>query len=714
MGKWEDVLAIFASSAQTSLVDRGAVAGKDVKWPPGDGNGDRQIYSEWKTSGQEGMPHDAWWGWNFHYTDGYDIKRYGCLTYGINFDYSTINAGSPFDRWQHEFLNILSPLRNPPFANDRVDLGAFMRVAKAHEQVRLVLDDWAAKTKAWVDEVDAPDGDWQGSAAGAFHTVLGAYYGEIASFRNQLADNGVEAALNGVLPQLQTSLDILHIGFTNWRNTRLYHPALALQDALADAMRTATVEVRYIQQLTPAEYDAALKSSHLSSAETASDLTFKVTSPLGDPDTKEFWEKVVVRAKELWLGNLGSLDNEATRALIFLETAYTTLSNRFNASHPRVEMRMPPPVAPKVDVPPGTGGAGAGGKDDPTKDIKDDINNIKQDLGGGSGNKDFKLDGGGGGGSTGGIGGIGGIGGNTGNTGAGAGGSGAKPPTSLPKPPEIGIGGGGGGGSTLPGGGSTLPGGGTGVPGGGPTLPGGGSWTGGVGVGGGVGSGGRNVVVPPGSRVTEDGRVVDSEGRPVLDSRGNPMVVGRDYTIAPDGTLLDGQGTPVTQSRQALDDLGRNYLDRGDDLLAPNDFGFGASGIGGSGLLGSGGGAGGSLLTGPGGISPITGAVAGTNARGFATGGDPTTLKAAADAATERIAAERAARAAAAEQAALNGSRVNTTGGTGMPPMMPPGGMGAGGAGGANEKDRQRTTWLAEDEEVWGTETGAVEGVIGR
>ncbi|UUU44123.1 hypothetical protein [Streptomyces sp. NBC_00162] len=49
-------------------------------------------------------------------------------------------------------------------------------------------------------------------------------------------------------------------------------------------------------------------------------------------------------------------------------------------------------------------------------------------------------------------------------------------------------------------------------------------------------------------------------------------------------------------------------------------------------------------------------------------------------------------------------------------PMMPPMSPGAGGAGGQPNqgKDRQRTTWLTEDEEVWGTDTGSVSGVIGR
>jgi hypothetical protein len=41
------------------------------------------------------------------------------------------------------------------------------------------------------------------------------------------------------------------------------------------------------------------------------------------------------------------------------------------------------------------------------------------------------------------------------------------------------------------------------------------------------------------------------------------------------------------------------------------------------------------------------------------------------------------------------------------------GGGGAGGAGGG-QAERQRNTWLAEDEEVWGTDPEAPPGVIGR
>jgi hypothetical protein len=47
--------------------------------------------------------------------------------------------------------------------------------------------------------------------------------------------------------------------------------------------------------------------------------------------------------------------------------------------------------------------------------------------------------------------------------------------------------------------------------------------------------------------------------------------------------------------------------------------------------------------------------------------------------------------------------------GSGMPPMMPPGsGQGLG------KKERERTTWLNEDEKVWGLDDGVGAGVIGR
>ncbi|MCL9796328.1 hypothetical protein MXD58_018895, partial [Frankia sp. AgKG'84/4] len=51
--------------------------------------------------------------------------------------------------------------------------------------------------------------------------------------------------------------------------------------------------------------------------------------------------------------------------------------------------------------------------------------------------------------------------------------------------------------------------------------------------------------------------------------------------------------------------------------------------------------------------------------------------------------------------------------GSGMP-FMPMGGMGAGQAGQGQSRERQRNTWLTEDEEVWGTDPECAPAVIGR
>ncbi|MFF9321706.1 AAWKG family protein [Streptomyces sp. NPDC014735] len=68
----------------------------------------------------------------------------------------------------------------------------------------------------------------------------------------------------------------------------------------------------------------------------------------------------------------------------------------------------------------------------------------------------------------------------------------------------------------------------------------------------------------------------------------------------------------------------------------------------------------------------------------------------------------------AAEEAAMMRRPATSSSSSGMP-MMPPMGGGAGGMGGATQSDeRERHTWVSEDEEVWGTDEGGVAGVIGR
>ncbi|MFD2355663.1 hypothetical protein ACFSTC_49915 [Nonomuraea ferruginea] len=59
------------------------------------------------------------------------------------------------------------------------------------------------------------------------------------------------------------------------------------------------------------------------------------------------------------------------------------------------------------------------------------------------------------------------------------------------------------------------------------------------------------------------------------------------------------------------------------------------------------------------------------------------------------------------------GTSLGTRSGTGAGmPFLPMGGMGGGGGGG-DSRDRESTTWLHEDDDVWGDDTGSVNSRIG-
>ncbi|MGW1464407.1 AAWKG family protein [Streptomyces sp. NPDC002308] len=85
--------------------------------------------------------------------------------------------------------------------------------------------------------------------------------------------------------------------------------------------------------------------------------------------------------------------------------------------------------------------------------------------------------------------------------------------------------------------------------------------------------------------------------------------------------------------------------------------------------------------------------------------------------ATGEASATRNAKSAqlAAEEAASASRRPSTTS-SGSTPMMPPmgGGMGGGAGGNTQSDERERSTWVSEDEDTWGTDQGGVAAVIGR
>ncbi|MFJ6135634.1 hypothetical protein [Kitasatospora sp. NPDC092286] len=696
--KWEDALTFLAASNDTAPTSRDTVHDDDKPWINKD-NTVADDYSGWQgqETGGTGQNLDSWVAWFFKYTTPGGYTYNASYVVGAHILYP--NLDGPGAKLAG-FTGSVAPLKRMynavPRVTDSFNVLVFGDVANALTEVTHFLDGWVEEIGKWANTVASKDSDWQGSAAGAFRAVLLAFRNEIDADRRNMARTNVQSYLTAGPTScdavFRTAMETLMTGWNEWWASPNAWPTNAVTSALTEGLKDATLEVTQVAQNVSfgqkiPETTGTLKDT------TSGTLDLKFTlkgATFGDPKTTDFWTKVEARARAIWVENIVSiLDKAAETALGEIAKAYGTTSGAATPLKP-FPLIMP---TPKKD------------ETDPTKDDKtDDIGNPKIDdptlktSGDGGGGPDLKNMGGP----------------DLKNMGG--------PDLKNPGGPDLKLEGNGtsGGGPSLTNLGLGSVGTGTGSGNGtgsgtgldliGNPSPGGGLLPDDLLLGG--GGSGRPVTVPPGSVITKDGRIVDENGNPVLDSSGNPMVAGPNYTIGPDGTLRDDKGNTVSQYRQLLADRYSGGGGGGDDLLTPSNFGPGGFSYGTGGLGGLSGSGSGGLLT-PGGGPMITGMGGGLSSRALASGGDPNAMKVAVDQANaERMAAEKAARAAAQEQALLTGRQTATSSG-GMPPMMPPGG-GMGGQGGPNDKDRRRTTWLAEDEETWGTETGAVHGVIGR
>ncbi|MDN3359676.1 hypothetical protein [Actinomadura sp. DC4] len=420
-------------------------------------------------------------------------------------------------------------------------------------------------------------------------------------------------------------------------------------------------------------------------------------SPYGDLTQESTWTGMSNRITQNALNNLkGFLDGPAQTAIAALAPKYVMATSSL------MELTAPPPeTAPKPDTDSGDGGGD--NKDDPPPPPDgggggDDKINLPPppDGGGGDGNLPPPPDGGGGDGNL-----------PPPSDGGGGGGGGAD---NLDLPPANG---GGADGLNLPGADGLNPPDGGGGPnaldlanGGGPdglNSPDGGGDPANGGGGGGFLPG---LVPPGGGGANGDGGIDDPNGTgpgsdgafdengldnllgPPADGGGGnsllPPGSGDSNTLIPPGANGGGPdgnvnlGKPPTGVAGADGGLGLGPGGFGSD--PGKGFGSGAN------LLGNGGA--GNPFGGPGGSGGLDGDNGLGGASNLLNSGSP----------------------------GADGAPGSPTDGSGGVPFFPPMMGGGGGAGGAGEKpqERERQTWLTEDEEIWGTRVDVRSGAIGR
>ncbi|SDP97452.1 hypothetical protein [Lentzea jiangxiensis] len=373
------------------------------------------------------------------------------------------------------------------------------------------------------------------------------------------------------------------------------------------------------------------------------------------------WQRLEEAAKKVWAEHLATtLDSAAASAVGLLTASHQMAHPYFRPITTPVEFNRT-----GADPGPGTGPGGGAGGGGPNS-------------GGGSGT-------GGGDGSTGG-------------SGSNNPGGGPPPPPPLPPPP-----GGNKGPSVVNGGGS-----GSGSGGGQNPL---------------LNGGDRSLKVPSGSYVGPTGAIIGPNGKPVLDRNGKPVIVPRGSRVDSNGNVVGPRGDAQLDEKDRLrkpydvdpsvvsggngsSELQR-YLDSLRRAPAPpspvrspelppltmskyDPIVHNGPGSFGSGLVGASGIPAPNTMSQDWKPSPPSGTPESSSSPKGTTGigAGPGT-----------------------------GPGAGGTGGTGGVPFYPPtaGGMGGAGVGGQDQKgERDRTTWLAEDEETWGTDPAVAPGVLGR
>ena len=733
---FEQALGIAASSTALGggsggtpvVVDRDGVTGN-----PWLDDGSKTYTQTWNHVSWPPKLDMYWWtdyvnGRGMHYT----------YVTGANFNWSWFNDSSkPWQVFIHYPSDILHPLASWPYENDDYSPNSVTFAANMVTGINQLLEKWIPQFNSWADDVNAPGGDFQGSAAGVLKQHLTAFRVQLQGISDQLTNPGLAADLNSTAGNMVQVAKDLSAAFDSWWSSNVANPMTLLHNEFMWAMNHETTTIN-----------------------TTSGKVVTVSTPHGDPMTPAFWTSIETQAKSYWTQGLAPLDASGQNFISTLSSSY----GQSSAALPRSIVSPPSPPTPQPNTGGGPGGGPGGGSPGGGGGI--DGSGAGGGPGGGGGidgsgagggaggGADLSKLGGPGGGAPGGIDGAGaggdlgaglggGPGGGGGIDGAGAGGlpgglaaanllGGGGPGAGGPgtgDPGALSFGGAGLGGQdglTGPGG---LP---LGGPGGGPlTLPAGskvapdGSVTGPDGnpV---LGSDGKPLKVPPGSTLTQDGSglggqdtLTGPDGKPLLGPGGSPLTVPAGSTIRPDGSVLGPNGKPLmgpdgkpltVPAGSSLSQTGADGLPRTSTGTSPDDNEFmptaNPSGLARTSQPFGVGNTGGSPASGLSGLRQI-GSGMGVSDRAKSLLDPEGNLESGAPAGAETAQEGQAMEEAAQEEQMMG--RVATVGGAGAagsePPMMPPMSGGMGGVGGGGTSSRK--TWVTEDEETWGTAPAA-------
>ncbi|WP_405943946.1 hypothetical protein OHA44_13310 [Streptomyces sp. NBC_00144] len=668
--KWEDALAFVApKDGDLAKVTNRTDVTKDPWFKT-----DHVAVSD--TNGDAGPPSGYDYGWS----QGWAASGGSRYTYQIGFsltpEVGDNGSDTALSKFIHEPWAIIGPPLNTLIGNSSISVGSFDDGAMMLRNVLNHMDFLENDIKAWVKDINVPDSEMQGTAAGAFKRVLVAVQQQVAYLHQEVVNRGdIPTLMDSARVKLHDAMAALVNAADTFRNAPGGWPATHVHDIFFNAMAGATLTF---------------------SADRGS-VTLDVPG-LGNPVKPEFWSTLEQQSKDAWLKGVADvLDIVAKPQMGYVQTAYQAAIDVIPAAAltkpPYRDLNAPKPPGDDTD----TGDKKPPGDDTDTGDKKppgDDTDTGDKKPPGDDTNTGDKPPG-------------------SGITGPPKTESNVPPPPPQSKttgPPQTNEGNGAGN-TLLDKNNQSI-----------------------------KDSKGNETQIPPGSHINKDGTITGPDGKLLLGADKKPLMAPPNSHIGPGTTTGNSNSNSktgqqqlkeqqelaekqikqqkVNQQQQLKDqqDLQEKQLKqrkaqeaqeveqekayqkalsqiRGDARTETSGNGYGnKTGGGGKNKL--------NLEE-----LPPRGNERLPNSRSI---GDPKTSVS--DRVRTRTSADEP-NLAAEESAVRQSSAMNRTSSNGQP-MMPPMG-GGGGGGGGGERDRERRTWLAEDEETWGTSQAAAPGVIG-
>ncbi|GLY20170.1 hypothetical protein Kisp01_71840 [Kineosporia sp. NBRC 101677] len=197
-----------------------------------------------------------------------------------------------------------------------------------------LLQNWGHAFKQWADALDVPDSNWSGSAAGIFRRTLNNFAGRMQMINEQLESSETSTMLQAAGFQLMSTAGSLFDTFAEWATRYENSPQAALAAVWDDDIKT------FLEN--EANWEAPPR--HVAQVGGAP----KIQVPgYGDPSQQAFWDQLMTNAHKRWDTYVQALNEDLTRLLPALDTAYQEAYEHFPNFFPSL---------------PGSGaGAGAGG-----------------------------------------------------------------------------------------------------------------------------------------------------------------------------------------------------------------------------------------------------------------------------------------------------------------------------------------------------------------